>query len=237
MDYAPIGYPVTKAIQVDLQDRAGLDKALDEVDGPVDAVFCAAGIADGPGLMKVNFIGHRHLIDKLIKDGKLRRGAAVCMISSVAGLGWQEQLPTLVDFLATPDYEAADGWVKAHEGTNNYMFSKQAMNAYVAREAYPLTGKGIRINAICPGPTDTPLAQANSWLGFGQDFREATGAPQLQPDQMGNVMVFLNSEAASGISGVTLLVDSGHIMSSIGGSWGPGGPVVDFLMAGTMGAS
>ena len=51
---------------------------------------------------------------------------------------------------------------------------------------------------------------------------------------MGNVMVFLNSDAASGISGVTLLVDSGHIMSSIGGAWEPGAPVVAFLMAGSM---
>ena len=237
MDYAPVGYPVAQAIQVDLQDRAGVDKALDEVAGPINAVFSAAGIAGGPGLMKVNFIAHRHLIERLIDEGKLGSGSAVCMISSVAGLGWQEQLPILVDFLSTSDYESADSWVGAHEGTNNYMFSKQAMNAYVARQAYPLTAKGIRINAICPGPTDTPLAQANSWLGFGEDYREATGAPGLVPDQMGNVMVFLNSDAASGISGVTLLVDSGHIMSSIGGSWEPGGPVVAFLMAGSMGGS
>jgi enoyl-[acyl-carrier-protein] reductase (NADH) len=47
---------------------------------------------------------------------------------------------------------------------------------------------------------------------------------------MANVMCFLNSTAASGISGVSLFVDDGHIMSSIGGSWEPGGPVVQFLM-------
>ena len=40
--------------------------------------------------------------------------------------------------------------------------------------AYPLLAKGIRINAIMPGPTDTPLAQANKemWLGFGADYRD-----------------------------------------------------------------
>ena len=54
------------------------------------------------------------------------------------------------------------------------MWSKQAICAYVAREAMPLLKQGIRINAICPGPTDTPLAQANKdmWLGFGADYRE-----------------------------------------------------------------
>jgi enoyl-[acyl-carrier-protein] reductase (NADH) len=43
----------------------------------------------------------------------------------------------------------------------------------------------------------------------------------LTPDQMGNTMVFLNSDAASGISGVNLLVDTGHVMSSLTGSWAP----------------
>jgi hypothetical protein len=50
---------------------------------------------------------------------------------------------------------------------------------------------------------------------------------------MANVVIFLNSAAAGGISGVSLLVDDGHIMSSIGGSWEPGGPVIKFLMTDT----
>jgi NAD(P)-dependent dehydrogenase (short-subunit alcohol dehydrogenase family) len=230
MDFAPVEYPVAAAIKVDLQDRAGIDAALDQLGGPVDALFSAAGIAGGPGLMKVNFIAHRHMMEQLVAQGLLTSGAAICMISSVAGLGWQANLPMLHDFLSTPDYESADAWVAAHEGSNSYTFSKQAMNAYVAAQAYPLMCRGVRINAICPGPTDTPLAQANSWLGFGQDYREATGAPGLQPEQMANAMVFLNSKAASGISGVNLLVDSGHVMSSIAGSFEPGRPVIEFLM-------
>lgn len=230
MDYAPVGYPVAGTVTVDLQDRDAVDRALDQVDGPFDALFSAAGIAAGPGVMRVNFIAHRHIMQRMVDESVLRSGSAICMISSVAGLGWQANLPTLLDFLSTPDYEAADAWVDAHDGSNSYTFSKQAMNAYVAAQAFPLMCKGVRINAICPGPTDTPLAQANSWLGFGQDYREATGAPALQPEQMANAMVFLNSRAASGISGVNLLVDSGHVMSSMSGSFAPGKPVIEFLM-------
>ena len=109
------------------------------------------------------------------------------------------------------------------------------MNCYVALRSYPFLGKGVRINAICPGPTDTPLARANAdtWLTFAQDYREATGAPQLTPDEMGDTMIFLNSEAASGISGVNLLVDSGHVMSSFTGSWQPGAPMIRAMMART----
>jgi NAD(P)-dependent dehydrogenase (short-subunit alcohol dehydrogenase family) len=233
LDYAPVEFAVAEAIKVDLREREAIDVALDQVDGPVDALFSAAGVADGtPGIMKINFIAHRHIIQKLLADGKLGRGSAVCMISSVAGLGWEGQLPTLLDFLETPDFESADAWIQAHEGTDSYGFSKQVMNCYVAFQAYPLLTQGVRINAICPGPTDTPLARANAdvWLGFAQDYRDATGTSHLVPDQMGNTMVFLNSEAASGISGVNLLVDTGHVMSSLTGSWAPGQPMMQMLM-------
>lgn len=231
MDRAPIEFDVDQAIQLDLSDPASIDAALGELDGPVDAVFSAAGIADGPPLMRINFIGHRYLLDQARSRGLLGRGGAICFISSVAGIGWEGNLETLVEFIGIEDYEQASAWVDAHEATNNYGFSKQAINTYVARQAYPLIAEGIRINAICPGPTDTPLAQANAelWLTFAQDYRDATGLEAHSPEQMGDTMVFLNSDAARGISGVTLLVDSGHVMASTSGSWEEGKPLMDLL--------
>src|SRR4051812_16495130 len=93
MDVSDVTYPVSQFIKVDLRDRASVDEAADQIDGPVDAVFSCAGVADGtPGLMLINFIAHRHLLERLIADGKLGRGSAVAFISSVAGLGWQTHL-------------------------------------------------------------------------------------------------------------------------------------------------
>jgi NAD(P)-dependent dehydrogenase (short-subunit alcohol dehydrogenase family) len=234
MDYAPVNYDVAQAVTVDLADRASIDSAIGQVAGPVDAIFSAAGVADGPKVMRINFIGHRHLIERTLANGQLQRGSAVCFISSVAGIGWENDLPRIQEFLATPDYEAADAWITAHEAqyVNSYPFSKQAINAYVATQAYPLLKPGVRINAICPGPTDTPLARANAdlWLAFAQDYRDATGCEVHTPEQMANTMLFLNSDAASGISGVTLLVDNGHVMSSLTGSFAPGKPIIDLIM-------
>lgn len=233
MDFAEVPFETSQTIQVDLRDVEAVDAALDACQGPIDALFSAAGVADGtPGVMRINFIAHRHMIERMVAEKRLSPGSGICMISSVAGLGWQQNLPVLLDLLATPDYPSADKWVQEHEGTDNYPFSKQVMNAYVARQAYPFLKDGIRINAICPGPTDTPLARANAdlWLSFGQDYREATGTSHLVPEQMANVMVFLNSAAASGVSGVNLLVDTGHVMSSLTESWAPGAPIVKMLM-------
>ena len=233
MDYAPVDFDVEQAIKVDLSDLASLNAAIDQIDRPVNAIFSAAGIAEGPKTMPVNFIGHRHLIERLMDEGQLGRGGAVCMISSVAGLGWMNNVPALLEFLALPDYESMNAWVEAHPTANNYGFAKQVMNAYVAHQSYPFLQRGVRINAILPGPTDTPLARANAdtWLTFAQDYRDDTGTPTLTPDQMGDTMVFLNSDAASGISGVTLLVDTGHVMSSTVGSWEAGKPIIEMLQS------
>lgn len=230
MDVADVSYPVDQFIKVDLRDKASVDAAADQVDGPVAAVFSCAGVADGtPGIMLINFIAQRHLIGRLLDDNKLGSGSAIAFISSVAGLGWQAHLDRALEFLATPDWETAAKWIESHDDTDNYMFSKQAINAFVAHEAYELLKRGVRVNAILPGPTDTPLAQANAdlWLTFGQEYRGSLGLGPMTPEQMGNTLVFLCSEAASGIAGVTVLVDAGQVSSAITESYPD--PIVGFL--------
>src|ERR1700731_2033844 len=143
LDYAPVSYPVDRALTVDLRDPASIDSAIDEVGGPVNAIFSAAGVADGPDLMRINFIGHRHLIERMLDNDQLPRGSAICFISSLAGLGWENDLPRIQEFLATPDYKSAEEWVAAHEaeGVIHYGFSKQVINADVAVQSFPEEGR------------------------------------------------------------------------------------------------
>ena len=222
LDIADVAYECGQYIQVNLSDRASVDAAIDAIDAPVHAVLACAGVADGtPNLMLINFTAQRHLIEALIKTGKLGRGSSVGFVSSAAGMGWMSNLEQVQDFLATPDWDTGAAWIDEHEGTDNYTFSKQAINCYVAGQAFPFLQKGIRINSIMPGPTDTPLARANAdlWLGFGAAYREAADVPTLVPEQMGDTLLFLSSDAASGINGVSLLVDQGHTNSSLVDSW------------------
>src|SRR4051794_3474052 len=175
LDRAEVTLPGVKAVSLDLSDKASIDAAVEEVGGPIDALFSCAGVADGtPGIERINFIGHRYMIERLLDQNLLPNGSAIGMISSAAGLGWETNLDLLLEFLDVEDFDAATTWTLERDRAT-YMWSKQAINAYVAREAFGLLKRGIRINAILPGPTNTPLAQANAdtWLSFGADYREA----------------------------------------------------------------
>jgi NAD(P)-dependent dehydrogenase (short-subunit alcohol dehydrogenase family) len=231
MDRADVTLGGVKAIRLDLSDQASIDAAVDECGGPIDALFSCAGVADGtPGIERVNFIGHRYLIDRVLADDMLPRGSAIGLISSAAGLGWEANLDLLHEFLDITGFDAAAAWARQREKAT-YIWSKQAINAYVAREAFGLLRRGIRINAILPGPTDTPLAQANAemWLGFGADYRAEVGIEAATALEQAYPLVFLCSSAASAITGITLVTDAGYVAAGVSGSFPPASEAVAFL--------
>jgi NAD(P)-dependent dehydrogenase (short-subunit alcohol dehydrogenase family) len=232
MDHAEVGLPGVKAIRLDLRDRESIDAAVDECGGPIHALFSCAGVADGtPGLERINFIGHRHLIDRALEADLLPRGSALAMISSAAGLGWEPNLDLLKEYLDTPDFDSAVAWIEAHPERKDYMWSKQAICTYVARQALAMQKRGLRINAILPGPTDTPLARANEevWLGTGADYRAEAGIAASTPEEQAGPLVFLCSDAARHVSGITMITDAGWVASGVTGSFPPATPMVDFL--------
>jgi NAD(P)-dependent dehydrogenase (short-subunit alcohol dehydrogenase family) len=233
MDFADVKLPGVKAIHVNLAEKDSIDAAVDECGGPVHALMNCAGVADGtPGIEKINFAGHRHLIERMLAGGMIPRGSAIGFISSAAGLGWEASWDLVKEYLDTPDFDSASAWAVEH-GWADYFHSKQAVCGYVARQAYPfLKDHGIRINAICPGPTDTPLARANEemWLGFGADYRAETGIEASTPLEQAYALVFLCSEAGAAISGITLISDVGYISSGITESYPPAAPAAGFLL-------
>jgi NAD(P)-dependent dehydrogenase (short-subunit alcohol dehydrogenase family) len=231
MDRAEVSLAGAKSIHLDLSDKASIDAAVDECGGPVHALLSCAGVADGtPGIERINFIGHRRLIDRMRDGGMLPRGSAIGMISSAAGLGWQANLDVLREYLDITDFDDAARWAQENNKAD-YMWSKMAINAYVAREAFGLLKQGIRINAILPGPTDTPLAQANAemWLGFGADYRKEVGIEASTPLEQAYPLVFLCSDAAAGVNGVTVITDAGYVSSGITGSFPAATGAVEFL--------
>jgi NAD(P)-dependent dehydrogenase (short-subunit alcohol dehydrogenase family) len=189
-------------------------------------------VADGtPGIEKINFVGHRHLIERMLSKEMLRRGSAICFISSSAGMGWQKSLGQLSELLDITDFDAAARWFHEHEKAN-YISTKQAVCAYVSRQAFSFLKRGIRLNAICPGPTDTPLARANeqTWLGFGADYRQEAGLEPFTPMDQAYPLVFLCSDAAAAITGITLVSDAGWFSSAVTESFPSAKMIADILL-------
>ena len=123
-----------------------------------------------------------------------------------------------------------------HEnGKADYYHTKQVVCAYVASQAFPMLRRGIRINAICPGPTETPLALANedTWLAFGADYRDALGIEASTPEEQAYPLLFLCSDAAVAINGITMITDAGYMSSGITESF----PEATFLAKLLMGRS
>jgi NAD(P)-dependent dehydrogenase (short-subunit alcohol dehydrogenase family) len=233
MDFAPVTLAGAKAISLDLRDKASIDAAVDECGGPIHALFSCAGVADGTaGIEKINFIGHRHLIDRAIEKGFLGRGSAIGFISSTAGLAWRKHLDEVKAYLeAAPDFDSAVAWIEKNPDKASYTWSKQTINVYVQSRALELLKQGIRVNAILPGPTDTPLARANeeTWLGFGTDYRADAGVEASRPDEQAGPLVFLCSDAASHVSGEILIVDAGFTGSGVTGAYETAAMAVEFM--------
>jgi NAD(P)-dependent dehydrogenase (short-subunit alcohol dehydrogenase family) len=231
MDWAETSKDGVTFQSLNLAERASIEAAAAAVDGPIHALFSCAGVADGtPGIEKINFLGHRLLIELLLDAGKLSRGAAIGMISSAAGFGWEQNHELAHEYLDIADYDEASTWAHDH-GKADYIWSKIAINTYVAREAIEFLKKGIRINAILPGPTDTPLAQANAdtWLTFGSDYRELVGVKASAPLEQAYPLVFLCSDAAVGITGAVLVSDAGYFSAGMAGSFQPASDAVGFM--------
>lgn len=234
MDFADMDIAgVNEKIKVNMADEASIDAAIAECGGSIHALFSCAGVADGtPGIEKINFLGHRHMIDSMLDNGMLGRGSSIGFISSAAGAGWarDDNMEWIGQYLAIDGMEAASAWA-IENGKADYFSSKLTVGMYVARSAFEMGKRGVRINAIMPGPTDTPLAQANKemWLGFGSDYRAELGIEASTPEEQAAPLVFLGSDAASAISGITLTSDQGYFSSGITESFPPAKEMANFL--------
>ena len=98
-----------------------------------------------------------------------------------------------------------------------YVASKHAVLGLTRTAALEVARSGVRVNAVCPGPVDTPLMREIESSQSGGDFetlrkRRTSTIPQgryASPEEVADVMLFLASDLAAHIVGEAVNVNGG----------------------------
>ena len=204
---------VTRHIEVDLSNPRSIDAAVEQLDGEFDGLMNVAGVpgtAPPDVVLAVNALAVRHLSESIFD--RLKPGGTVTIVSSTAGFGWPARLDAIRELLGTDTFEEGVAWFKAHPQQGNaYNFSKEVTTVYAMSMALMAAQKGFRINAVLPGPVQTPiLADFEDTMGKDTlDGLKALLGRHATPEDIAGAIVFLASDAARWINGHALVVDGG----------------------------
>jgi NAD(P)-dependent dehydrogenase (short-subunit alcohol dehydrogenase family) len=203
-------------IQGDISSADGVAEIARRLPKRLDALANVAGLSGNTGIaqtLAVNFFGLRALSEAVAP--RLREGGAIINVASIAGYGWRanlERAKRLTSVEGFPDVEklAAEHGLKNEEG---YPLSKELLLLWTMRAAHqPLfKDRGIRVNAVSPGPVETPILQ---------QFRTVLGDARVDSDitrvgragtaaDIAPAILFLSSDGARWINGANLATDGG----------------------------
>jgi NAD(P)-dependent dehydrogenase (short-subunit alcohol dehydrogenase family) len=201
-----------KAWRTDVTDAAAVDQAAAEIQpalGDAIEILVNSGgvlqnatrvldmpLADADRILRINYLGTVACCQTFGRIMKARKSGSIITLASINAYRCSAQ----------PAYEA----------------SKAAIVMLTETLAAELGPHGVRVNAVAPGYTLTPPIQAR--IDSGQrDPKTIIAATALgrfvMPADVAEVILFLCSDAASVITGITLPIDAGWLAASAYRSW------------------
>jgi NAD(P)-dependent dehydrogenase (short-subunit alcohol dehydrogenase family) len=183
----------------DVSDSTDRDRLFDEVranGAGLDVVFANAGI------------GELATIDDVTPE-VLEHIFAVNVGGTVFTV--QQALP----LLNTGASIVVNGSSSAYRGTPGfgvYSATKAALRQFVRVWAAELAPRGVRVNIVVPGPTDTPGLHGIAQGEFLQSAAASTALGRLgDPDEVAAVVLFLSTAQSSIMTGSELFADGGEV--------------------------
>lgn len=185
-----------EAIQGDVTSTADLDRlfaTITERAGRLDILVTSSGLSEPAAIQDITEAHFDRIFDLNVRGmvftvqkalPLMRQGSTIVLIGSIAGA------------IGTPAY-----------GT--YGASKAAVRAYARTWTNELAERGIRVNALSPGPIDTPMFEQVS-DGMRQALSAQIPLRRLgKPEEVAAAALFLASAESSFIAGAELDIDGG----------------------------
>jgi NAD(P)-dependent dehydrogenase (short-subunit alcohol dehydrogenase family) len=139
-------------------------------------------------IFKINTFSHINLIQQLIAQKKLNKGASIVFTSSMSGV------------------------YCGLAGGSLYGATKSAILGYTKALAIELAPRGIRVNTIHPGMIETPLTSGTALSKelLEEDARNYPLGRYGKPEEIAYSIVYLLSDATVWMTGSQLLIDGGY---------------------------
>lgn len=214
---------VSQFFQVDLLDKTAIDNLVAKLPDDITGLANIAGLPptmNVKDVVTVNLVALKYLTNLLVP--KLKNGSAIVNLASLAGLGWEDQVKT-IHACEDLDFDGVSSFCEENNITaeNSYFFTKQALIAWTMQNRWTWRDRDIRINAVSPGPVETPiLSDFLETLGerAEEDMRVMDRAGR--PSDIAPVVAFLLSEDSTWIRGANIPTDGGmyaHAVSNMHG--------------------
>ena len=208
---------ITEFIKCNLSSKEEIDKSFAKIPDHIDAFFGVAGLSgsktDYRTTFDCNYTANMYITLNYLKS-RMSKGSAIVYCTSTAGLEWKKFKREQNKVVHAKTWEEVQNVTKRLAGsapaTFAYMYSKRCLSQFACEQAVEFAKLGIRINNVLPASTDT---------GMKQEFQDMVGSEEgliaqaglagrlATSEEMAYPMVFLNSNMASFISGLDMVVD------------------------------
>jgi NAD(P)-dependent dehydrogenase (short-subunit alcohol dehydrogenase family) len=206
-------------IEADLGTAAGRTRAIDAIrnaapeglDGFIACAGLGSHVPNARLVTEVNYFGSVELVEGLKDSLAARRGSVILVSSNSAPMASR---PDYVEALLDK-VDALPSILEDIDGQAIYAGSKQALTRWMRRNCAAYAANGIRMNALAPGYTETPMTAAvKDDPTYGEAIRQFVASIPLgrpgEPEDMADAVEFLLGDGASFVCGSVLFVDGGH---------------------------
>lgn len=191
-----------KAFTLDVTRRDDVCRCLDEI-GPLDILVNNAGVSDSQNVLAYDDEGWDRILDTNLKGAWIvAQETARQMVQTGRG----GSLINVTSILASRVAGAVSPYVAAKAGLAQLT---RAMALELARH-------GIRVNSLAPGYVMTELNEAFLCSEAGEKLRSRIPSRRFNvPADLDGALLLLASDAGKAMSGAEIVVDGGHLCSSL----------------------